>query len=113
VLFIVQQISFVCRPGRRCTSSYHRSDVQGLPVIVTPMGTSGVFSEGEDIGLIVPPGNVDALVQAIQLLAKDEQLRKNMGLLARQRAMLFTWEQVGKRRLDLLLEKRIEWLSYR
>ncbi len=84
---------------------------QGLPVIVTPMGTSGVFSEGEDIGLVVPPGDVDALVQAIQLLAKDEQLRKNMGFLAQQRAMLFTGEQAGKKRLDLLLEKRIEWLS--
>lgn len=86
---------------------------QGLPVIVTPMGTSGVFSEEEGIGLVVPPGNVDALVQAIQLLAKDEQLRKNMGLSAQQRAMLFTWEQVGKRRLDLLLGKRTEWLSCR
>jgi glycosyltransferase involved in cell wall biosynthesis len=85
---------------------------QGLPVIVTPMGTSGLLSEGEDIGLlVVPPGNVEALVQAIQLLAKDKELRKNMGLLAQQRSMLFTWEQVSKRRLDLLLEKRTEWLS--
>lgn len=84
---------------------------QGLPVIVTPMGTSGIFAEGEGVGLVVPPGDVDALVQAIQLLANDNELRKNMGLLAQQRSLLFTWEHAAKRRLDLLLEKRTEWLA--
>lgn len=84
---------------------------QGLPVIVTPMGTAGLFSADEDIGLIVQPGNVDELINAIRLLSTNEELRKNMGKLAKQRAEMFTWEQVGKKRLDLLLEKRDEWLS--
>lgn len=84
---------------------------QGLPVIVTPMGTSGIFSEDDGVGRIVPPGDVNALADAIRLLADDEVLRKKMGRLAQQRAMSYTWDQVAKRRLNPLLARRNEWLA--
>lgn len=58
------------------------------PVIATllPSGASDITVDGET-GLLVPPGNVDALVEAIERLAGDAATRKRMGIKGRQRAL--------------------------
>lgn len=50
------------------------SDVGGIPELVTP-----------DVGLLYPPGSVEALSAAMNLLLTDSQRRRDMGRAARER----------------------------
>ena len=63
----------------------------GIPCIVTSSASSAVRSGIE--GLVVAPGDVDALSAAIQLLCNDPLLRQQMGAAARRRAESLTWDQ--------------------
>jgi glycosyltransferase involved in cell wall biosynthesis len=56
----------------------------GLPVIVTPVGgIPEVIRDGRN-GLLVEPGHREQLVQAMERLIEDEDLRLSLGLAARQ-----------------------------
>ncbi|MGC4069205.1 MAG: glycosyltransferase family 4 protein [Polyangiaceae bacterium] len=69
----------------------------GLPCVVTPMGTSGAITERE--GIVVAPGSVEALTDALVRLASDAELRKALGDAGYQKSREYTWTQVGARRL--------------
>ena len=56
----------------------------GLPIITTSVGGSPDLLT-PDAGILVPPGDSDALAGAMQCLASDPALRKRMGQAARQR----------------------------
>lgn len=71
---------------------------QGLPCIVTPMGTAGAFSELDEAGLVVDPGEVDQLVDAIRRWSLDADERQRYGAKARLLAQNFTWEATSRRR---------------
>lgn len=75
----------------------------GLPVITTPMGAARLV-ETEVNGVVVAPGAVEELSEAIRLLVEDPGLRELYGASARQRAAEFTYERVGAQRCSLLLE---------
>ncbi len=62
----------------------------GLPVITTPNGPGDIVRDGVD-GFLVPPRDVDAIVDRLQRLRADPQLRSEMGRSARERASEFTW----------------------
>jgi glycosyltransferase involved in cell wall biosynthesis len=74
----------------------------GLPVITTPMGTAGVFDDQDQAGIVVEPGDIDALVDAFRRLAEDKPLRDAMGARAATVAKRFTWDRVGASRLEAL-----------
>ena len=63
----------------------------GLPVIATPVGGIADYVAHEDNGLLVPPGDVDALAVSIAVLAADPELRTRLGEAARSRVA----EQAG------------------
>jgi glycosyltransferase involved in cell wall biosynthesis len=63
----------------------------GLPVICTANGPGDIVRDGVD-GFIVPIRNVDAIVEKLEHLHANPQLRAWMGQNARQRALQFTWE---------------------
>ena len=65
----------------------------GLPVISSKIGgIPEIVVEGKT-GFVVPPNNVQALVEAIESLLDDEKLRIKMGKEGRRRVEnLFTWE---------------------
>jgi glycosyltransferase involved in cell wall biosynthesis len=75
----------------------------GLASIISPMGAGEVIRDGRE-GIVLDPYAEDAWVEAIQRLARDDELRENLGRGARQRAQDYTWQQVGRRRRLLLSE---------
>ncbi|HWA54741.1 MAG TPA: glycosyltransferase family 4 protein [Solirubrobacterales bacterium] len=79
--------------------AYVEAGIAGLPSIGTSAGGSGyLIGEG---GLIVDPGDDDALLEAMRRLA-DPTTAERMGAEARRRSQLFTWEAVAGRLLRAL-----------
>ncbi len=69
----------------------------GLPVVATRVGGIPEVVEHQKTGLLVPPGNIVALSQAITILVKDENLRRQYGRKGKQRlASFLTWEEAGE-----------------
>jgi glycosyltransferase involved in cell wall biosynthesis len=65
----------------------------GLPVVGWRAGNLPYLARNAQEGLIVPPGDIPALAQAIERLATDSELRRQLGDAARTRAAGFpTWE---------------------
>jgi glycosyltransferase involved in cell wall biosynthesis len=57
----------------------------GLPVIATPVGGIADYVAHEENGLLVPPGDIDALAVSIAVLAADPALRDRLGEAGRRR----------------------------
>ncbi|MBL8807222.1 MAG: glycosyltransferase [Rhodospirillales bacterium] len=67
----------------------------GLPVVCTP-NTGSVVRDGVE-GLLVPPRDVDSLIDRLRVLARDPDLRARMAKAARARAEEFTWAHYAGR----------------
>ena len=74
----------------------------GLPVIVSPNGPGDIVRDGID-GFVVPVRDVDAIAEKLELLRADENLRQQMGIAARQRALEFSWDRYAMRAADAVL----------
>ncbi len=59
---------------------------QGKAVVVTPVGGIPEAVDDGVHGLLVPPGDVEALAQALDRLLGDDALRQRLGRAARERA---------------------------
>jgi glycosyltransferase involved in cell wall biosynthesis len=69
----------------------------GKPVIASAIGgLPDVVADGVS-GLLVEPGNVRALQEALRTLLSDPARREQMGMMGRQRARLFTVSTVADR----------------
>ena len=78
----------------------------GLPCIFTPMGSAGIVSEQTGGALIVEPGDVDALADAMRRLAAGKEARVALGRRAQDIAAGFTWQRVGQRRREAITRLR-------
>jgi phosphatidylinositol alpha-mannosyltransferase len=68
----------------------------GAPIICSDIhGYRGVVRRERD-GILVEPGNADALAASILRLINDPQLRAQLSRAGEERAQLFTWERVGQ-----------------
>jgi len=67
----------------------------GLPVITTPNGPGDIVRDGVD-GFLVPPRDVGAIVERLEQLRANPELRREMGCRARERAAEFTWQAYRK-----------------
>ena len=85
----------------------------GVVPVVTPMGTGGAFRQSDDVGIVVPPGDVEALSSALCALASDKERLSYLKNRARDRAAEYTWQRVGQRRREQLLLHRERWLRSR
>lgn len=75
----------------------------GLPVVVTQTGgTDELVTRGVN-GDIVPWGDIEALTQALKVLAEDEPMRRRFGAESRRRAIPFGWPALAARYLDLCM----------
>src|SRR5256712_13947616 len=73
----------------------------GTPVVGTRVGgLQTLIAEGES-GLLVPPGDDEALAEAIAQVLTDHRLRTHLAHGARDRAEHFTWEGVGEKIAEL------------
>jgi glycosyltransferase involved in cell wall biosynthesis len=67
----------------------------GIPAIATKIGGMTEVIEDNLTGLLVQADNPAALAEAIMKLLADEELRKAMGILGRQRVLeFFCWQKV-------------------
>ncbi len=69
----------------------------GLPVVSTRTGAIPEYIEDGVHGLLVDPGDVHALTDALRRLARDAPLRQRLGTAARRRALDFDWSTVSAR----------------
>lgn len=74
----------------------------GCPVVATTASPlPGLLAGG---GVFVRPGELDALTDALMLLATDEPTRARMGAIARERAERLSWAACARATLDALAE---------
>lgn len=70
----------------------------GLPVVASSVGQLQSLVRDGKTGLLVPPGDPEALAEALVLLAKDRKYRLRMGRRARERAIRrHGWDRVTER----------------
>ncbi len=74
----------------------------GIPVIASDLpGVRTVVADGES-GILVPPGDAEALKEAILRLDRNRELRANMGIAGRKRVLdRFTWSRHVQGLLDI------------
>jgi glycosyltransferase involved in cell wall biosynthesis len=71
----------------------------GVPVVGSDSGSLPEVIG--DAGVLVPPGDSDALAAALARLAADPCERRRLGRLGRQRAESFSWHEIARSQLDL------------
>jgi 2-deoxystreptamine N-acetyl-D-glucosaminyltransferase/2-deoxystreptamine glucosyltransferase len=73
----------------------------GKPVVASAVGGLCGLVDDERTGLLVPPGDVDALRAAIQRLLDDPELRARLGAAARRKITgMCGWDSVTQRTLE-------------
>jgi glycogen synthase len=73
----------------------------GLPVIAAATGGMPNVIEHGVTGLLVPPGDPDALAKAMRQVLTDRRLSARLAGQARQRAAGYEWERIGDRVLSI------------
>jgi glycosyltransferase involved in cell wall biosynthesis len=72
-----------------------------VPVVATRVGGMQEIAEGSEVGLLVEPGDAQALADAIIRLLSNEGLRRSIGKAGRQRAIeCFSWDRIAKELLE-------------
>jgi glycosyltransferase involved in cell wall biosynthesis len=75
----------------------------GLPAVAPALGDIPALLGGT--GIVVPPGDRDALRSAVQILLEDTSLRRELGRRARARALSeLTWDGVAARLIERVEE---------
>jgi glycosyltransferase involved in cell wall biosynthesis len=84
-------------------TAYGEAMAAGLPVVGWRAGNLPHLATHDREGLVLPPGDVDALSAALRRLADDEPYRRRLGEAARRRAEeLPTWDDSAARLFDTL-----------
>jgi glycosyltransferase involved in cell wall biosynthesis len=73
----------------------------GLAVIACDVGGNPILIEDGVTGLLVPPGNAQALAEAIARIIADDETRVAMGRRGRERASRLSWDACVRAHIDL------------
>ncbi len=73
----------------------------GLPVVASRAGGLKFTVEEERSGLLVPPGDSQALAAVLARVIADRDLRASMQVGARQASIRFSWQTIGPAMLSL------------
>jgi glycosyltransferase involved in cell wall biosynthesis len=75
----------------------------GRPVVATDVGNVRSIIERHKCGLIVEPGNIDSMSQAVMKLVRNPELAKELGENGREAAVRhYSWRTIGKNVLDIM-----------
>lgn len=81
------------------------ANARAKPVVASQAGGIGYIIRDYQNGLLVPPGNREALASALCILARDPALRKRLGNYGRKIVCnKYQWKQQIKKTYDLLSE---------
>ena len=85
----------------------------GAPVIATTGGAFPEVIDHQETGWLVPPGNAEALADAIRMFADDEELRARLGRAGRESILKrFSWRKAAEETLavyeEIIAEKSRE-----
>jgi len=61
------------------------------PIVASNVG--GIPEVLDNAGILIPPRNVEALYNALEMLITDEKLREELSIRAQERAQKFTWDR--------------------
>ena len=75
--------------------------IAGLPVVASQLPEIGKVVRKHDLGLLVPPGDTEALAEAIRSLVSDPELRLRYRTNAIKAAQTLNWETQEQAFLDL------------
>jgi glycosyltransferase involved in cell wall biosynthesis len=109
-LFVLPSVSFTCYGIRVEISellglSVIEAMASGTPVICSRIGGLPEVVEDGVTGLLVEPGDVDALSDAINRMINDPVAAERMGRAGRDRVLeSFTWDRCAKRCLSVYSE---------
>ena len=82
----------------------------GTPVIATTGGAFPEIIDHQETGWLVPPGNAEALADAIRMFADDEELRARLGRAGRESILeRFNWRKAAEETLavyELMLAEK-------
>ena len=76
-----------------------------VPVVASSVGGLKEIVQNGKNGMLVPPGNVGDLAEALKGLLGNETLRGALGAEARRQAQKFSLERRGRELLELLTEQ--------
>lgn len=81
----------------------------GLPVVVSKIGQLADLIDTEVNGILCPPGDAIALVDALEKLWRSPTLRHSLGQAARQKVMEnHTWEAIAQQILHLANSSQLQ-----
>ena len=78
-------IAVLCSHSESMSNALLEYMAAGRAIVATDVGSNGRLVRHEREGLIVPPGNDDALIKAIERLLGDWSLARRLGTAARER----------------------------
>jgi glycosyltransferase involved in cell wall biosynthesis len=72
--------------------SFVEAQYCGLPCIATRFGGIPESVKDGETGILVPPGDINELIQALGTLIRDRERRSSMASRAREHARAFSWD---------------------
>ncbi len=109
IAWYFRRADVVVLPYRAASQSgvAHLALTFGKPMIVTATGSLPELMAGESNGLVVEPGDADALAAALARITGNDGLRERMGLAARHLAETrHNWDAIARQVLSALLWER-------
>lgn len=79
-----------------------RAMANATPVIATSIGGIPEYSQRFDV--LIPPNDPKALADAISKLAKDLNLRRELGNIARRAALKISWNAIARKNLGVYVD---------
>ncbi len=76
----------------------------GVPVVATEKGFAAELVKREQLGIVVPPGDVDAVAQALQRLLTDNVFYSSCIRNIERVRPRFGWDVVSRPLVDAVLE---------
>jgi len=97
--FYYKAADIFCLPSSRKTESFGIVNLEamasGIPVVGSNFGgIPDVVKDGEN-GLLVPPNDIDSLVNALIKLLNNQKERKEMGLNGKNKAKMYSWDNIA------------------